>query len=559
VPAVTSAVRQPAAAGRYDITAAVDFTPTGGPLSIPAFDAQAAGANLSDVSQTYSTNAANTVSETGGTSLGNLETTASFLDSSLITKFVASSAGALYMCSRLSPSGGAVGVFFTGGAGELFDSHQGWVSLGGITTNLTAGTTYYAKLDTKTVSPTTTNVTITFLTTTATVVSTQTYADTIGATQGLRAPDTVQISPNGIGVSQIMAYHGVQPNSVVLQGSPSPSPTPSLGPSPTPAPSSSPAPTPTPSRTPSPTPTPTVAPSATPTAVGGSIPEGLYESCGMQWVPTQCLGDLDTFASNGFTRVINYCELCATATEFQQYLTHAASDHIGVVIALNSLYQYGGSGEPSIQSVYPALAATCPSPCTTAPEFAAYVVGLADSNPGTWGYYIGDETTPNAQNEQATAAIYNAIKAVDSKHPTLFVGSMGFATSLQTLTQQLQPFAPYSDYLGDDHYPIGAGDLTGQTQLPVAQAMHELATQDGKPSVLVLQAFGYYEYGYQYCTPYPACAAFPTEQQMQNLYQYSVQGDPNVSMIFWYSYMDIQRSTNPSGNFANLVRAIYNK
>jgi hypothetical protein len=554
-------VRQPASIGRFNVNPAVDFAPTGGPLSIAAFDVQAAAANLTDVSSTYSTNAANTITETGGTSLGNLETTASFTDSSLIAKFVASSSGALYLDSRVSPNGEAIGVFFNGGAGEMFDSHQGWVSLGGVTTSLIAGTTYYAKLDTKTVDAATTSVTITFLTTSGTVVSTQSYSDTVAASQGLRAPDSVQMGPNGIGSSQIMAYHGVQPNSVVLQGSPSPTPTPSVGPSATPTPSTSPSPSPTPTHTPSPSPTISAGPTATPTPIGHSIPEGLYESCGMIWVPATCLSDLDTFKSNGFSRVINYSELQATATEFQQYLTHAASDGIGVVISLNSLYAYGGQGQPSIASVFPDLSATCPSPCTTAAEFATYVVGLAKGNPGTWGYYDGDETQPSAQTLSETAAVYNAIKAADPNHPVLFVGAEGWNTDLQTLTNLVGPFAPYMDYMGVDHYSLGGpvGDTTGASELPIAQSTHTLATSDGKASVLVLQAFGYVEYGYQYCSPYPACAQFPTETQMQNLYQYAVQGDPNVSMIFWYSYMDIQRSSNPSGNFANLVQAIYNK
>jgi hypothetical protein len=274
----------------------------------------------------------------------------------------------------------------------------------------------------------------------------------------------------------------------------------------------------------------------------------------MIWVASTCLSDLDTFGKSGFTRVINYSELQATASEFTTYLSHAAGDGVRVIVALNSLYN-----TTDIHGTFPDLSATCPSPCTTAAEFAAYVAGLAKSNSGTWGYYIGDETQPSPQSEAGTAAIYDAVKAVDPAHPTLFVGSEGFSTDLATLTNLLQPFAPYADVLAVDHYSIGAGDLTGATQLPISQAMDALATSDGKPSALVLQAFGFYEYGTKYCDPYPSCAVFPTEAQMQNLYQYAVEGDPNVTMMLWYSYMDIERSTNPAANFANLRSAIANK
>jgi hypothetical protein len=375
----------------------------------------------------------------------------------------------------------------------------------------------------------------------------------------------------GAGVGQTPA--SVPARALGTGSSPSPAPSattgvPTVTPSPvasvTAAPPVPPTPTSKPSAIPTATATPTVIPSAgaspspspSATPVGAAqIPQGLYESCGMVWVPQTCLTDLDTFASAGFTRVINYSELQSSAADFVRYLSYAAHDGIGVVVSLNSVYDAS-----NIAANYPALAQTCPSPCTTPAQFAAYVAGLAKSNPGTWGYYIGDETQPSPLAEAQTAAVYAAIKAVDPNHPTLFVGSSGFSTDLTTLTNLIGPFVPDADVIGADHYSIGAaGDQTGASQLPFSQAVHALATAAGKPSALVLQAFGFNEYGIPYCSPYPSCDAFPTEAQMQTLYENAVLGDPNVSMMFWYSYMDIERSSAPATNFANLQTAIRNR
>jgi hypothetical protein len=546
-----SQTRSVAVAGTGE--SAVDFTPKGGPLSVAAFDAQAAPSGLSDLAHIYSADATNTIHATTGNSTGNLATTDSFVNSSLVVKFVAALAGPPFLNSRLGAGGSSIGVFFNSGAGEVYDSYNGWHVLGGITTGMTAGTTYYAKLDTQTVDAQTTKVTITFLGLDGSVISSNSFTDTNPGSQGVSGPDSIALSPNGIGILQMAAYRGVRSNSIVLGGGgPTPTPTassaPTSSPTPTPAPTATATPTSIPTKVPSPTPT--------PTQVGGggsTIPEGLYESCGMIWVPQTCFTDLDTFKAAGFTRVINYSELQATAAEFQEYLTHAASDGIGVIVSLNSVYN-----ATNISQEYPDLSKTCPSPCTTPAQFATYVATLSKGNPGVWGYYIGDETQPSAQNESETDAVYNAVKTVDPTRPTLFVGATGFNTDLNTLTNLVGPFVPYMNVIGADHYSIGAdGDETGATQLPFSQSVHSLATSSGKPSALVLQAFGFYEYNTPYCSPYPACAAFPTETQMHTLYENALLGDPNVSMIFWYSYMDIQRSSNPAGNWANLQAAIH--
>ncbi len=362
----------------------------------------------------------------------------------------------------------------------------------------------------------------------------------------------------GAGVGQTPA--SVPVRALGTGASPSPSPSATTGvPVVTPSPAASvagpPIATPTATAKPSAVPTTTATPTAIPSAGAALVPQGLYESCGMIWVPQTCLADLDTFEAAGFTRVINYSELQSSAADFVRYLSYAARDGIGVVVSLNSVYDAS-----NIAANYPDLARTCPSPCTTPPQFAAYVAGLAKSNPGTWGYYIGDETQPSPLAEAQTAAVYAAIKAVDPNHPTLFVGSSGFNTDLATLTNLIGPFLPDADVIGADHYSIGAaGDQTGASQLPFSQAVRTLATAAGKPSTLVLQAFGFDEYGIPYCSPYPSCDAFPTEAQMQTLYQNAVLGDPNVSMIFWYSYMDIERSPAPAANFANLRTAIRNR
>jgi hypothetical protein len=215
-------------------TPLLDYAPIQGPLANAAFDSQAAGVGLQDASKTDSSDATNTINDTGPTNLGMLQTADTALKySSIIIRFVADDGPLIYLTSRNIVNRN-LGVYFNAGAGEFFDSYGPYFQVGMKSPGLTPGTTYYAKLDTG-ATATTTHLRISFLTTSGSVLSTQVYADSNPAAFGAKGSSAVEVAQGGFGVSQIAVYQGVAPNSIIANGGlANPSPTASPAPSPTP-------------------------------------------------------------------------------------------------------------------------------------------------------------------------------------------------------------------------------------------------------------------------------------------------------------------------------------
>ncbi len=214
-------------------TPLLNFAPIQGPLVNAAFDTQATTVGLQDDSKTDSTDATNTINDTGSTNLGVLQTSIESLEySSIIVRFVASNGYPIYLTSR-NATNKSLGIYFNAGSGEFFDAYGTYKNLGTFSPALTPGTTYYAKLDTG-ATANTTNLRISFLTAAGTVLSTKVYADTNALAFGKRGSDDVQIAQGGIGVSQLAVFSGVAPNSIIASGgiaNPQPTPTPTQTPS----------------------------------------------------------------------------------------------------------------------------------------------------------------------------------------------------------------------------------------------------------------------------------------------------------------------------------------
>ncbi len=323
--------------------------------------------------------------------------------------------------------------------------------------------------------------------------------------------------------------------------------------SPTPVPQQSPTPVPQQSPTSvlqlSPTPMPTLGSTATPTVTGGanapSDGQGVYESC----LPgdAACLAHLNIMASKGFKLVLNYSQLWASDTQEIAYADRAQALGMKVIWAMNDPAFRNGT---DLRSYYSGLASTCN--CSDNAGFIRYVVNLVKDLPGTWGYYIGDEV--DSSNQAQVKAFSDLVHQADLFHPRLFIGSSALPAGVSSV---LSPFADTADVLGLDYYPVGRTDIPNalRTDIPnavnataqIAKGMQAVDDQTDKQSAMVLQAISLGEYPqFSYtCRPYPSCVPYPTVDQMNLMYNLTMQ-NAHPRLVLWYSYFDILRSDNPA-------------
>lgn len=258
--------------------------------------------------------------------------------------------------------------------------------------------------------------------------------------------------------------------------------------------------------------------------------QGVYESCS-PWRGSMCLDRLQQIAQAGFKLVVNYGQLYGTAEEELAYAQRAAELGIKIIWNLDSpaLRDQG-----DILHTFPQLSATCD--CSDAAVFVRYTINLVKNLPATWGYYIGDEVP---MNELARLnAFTDYVKGLDPSHPRLIVQESGSAYEAEA---NLAPFADTSDVLAVDFYPVGARDESINETGAIAQTVQSLATQNGKQSAMVLQAFSWSEYNGQSCSPFPACTTYPTVDEMRQMLNFTLKNS-HPAFILWYSYYDVMGS-----------------
>ncbi|MCW3015494.1 MAG: hypothetical protein JWO02_2586, partial [Solirubrobacterales bacterium] len=138
-------------------------------------------------------------------------------------------------------------------------------------------------------------------------------------------------------------------------------------------------------------------------------PQGVYEQCEPATQSARCFANLDRAAAAGFTLMLNYTQLSASPEQLHALSQRAAARGVKLIWPLsNQVWRRRGD----IARTYPQLAAACR--CGGG-DLLAYVVGLARNEPGTWGYYIGDEVTPAEL--PAVRALAARVKALDPTHP----------------------------------------------------------------------------------------------------------------------------------------------
>jgi hypothetical protein len=267
-------------------------------------------------------------------------------------------------------------------------------------------------------------------------------------------------------------------------------------------------------------------------------PQGVYEQCAP--ATQDCGARLQTIADAGFKYVLNYTAWFGSAEQVRQYADEAQAAGIQLIWPLNDHAWRDGT---DLRSYYRYLGPDCP--CSTNAQFKQWALGLVKDHPSTWGFYVGDELSPTAQNVSQTQALANEVKSIAPNKPTLYVT---IPNDNGVLTSQLEPFEQAADYVGADYYPVGKGNnmdaLSGY-----AQDTRQLAAQYGRKPVFVLQSFSWSEYE-------PSPDRFPSRAEMQSMRDMAISdGDPQ--MMLWYAFNDVMDSSDPAGNWADVKAAAF--
>ncbi len=259
----------------------------------------------------------------------------------------------------------------------------------------------------------------------------------------------------------------------------------------------------------------------------------------------------------GFRLVLNYWMLAeSTPQQVLRYVQTAAASGVQTIWPLSDWWQSDPNASDLLLS-YPLLAVQCG--CTRNAGLLAYVVQMAKSQPGTWGYYVADE--PNAADQSQIASFVARIKAIDPVHPVLIVSLRG----------SMATFAHTGDVLAGDTYPVASGPVNDPSVAAAeASATHQvqqLSDSAGVKSAMVLQAWNWDD-ELDCLGLFPGVTHFPTTTEMTMMRNAALEyGHP--SMILWWALFDVEgyltteqpryflAPANPAARWASLVRAAF--
>lgn len=267
--------------------------------------------------------------------------------------------------------------------------------------------------------------------------------------------------------------------------------------------------------------------------------QGVYEYCSLSQTPADCIARLRKIAGGGFTAVLNYRQLAASGHLLLRYARVADRLGVKIVWPLKDAVWRRGGGNPA--TAFPALAASCG--CDTRAALLTWFVRRVRDLPATWGYYIGDETSPASA--EAVRGLSQRIDSLDPRHPRLFI-AQGLNPG-----RDLAPFAPAADVLGVDWYPVGF-DLPLSTVSTVNAKAARIAGEAGKSTAAVLQSFNWDQY--------PDVGApgsgWPTRTQMRRMRDLAI-GAAHPKLLLWYSFFDVERSPDPARHWRDLRLAAF--
>jgi hypothetical protein len=129
-----------------------------------------------------------------------------------------------------------------------------------------------------------------------------------------------------------------------------------------------------------------------------------------------CGERLQTMADAGFETVLNCTAWYGSAEEVQEFADQAAAAGIKVIWPLNAHAWRDGT---DLVDYYEFLGPDCG--CDTNAEFKQFALGLVKDHPATWGFYVGDEQLPTAQNISDVKALSAEVEQIAPGKPTMFV------------------------------------------------------------------------------------------------------------------------------------------
>jgi hypothetical protein len=273
---------------------------------------------------------------------------------------------------------------------------------------------------------------------------------------------------------------------------------------------------------------------------------GLYEALS-PWNASTYTARLAHMAAGGFKLVMNYNLLYTTADNLAAYINATAACGMRVIVALNEQPLWDGTTDLTLR--YPDLCAS--TGVYDGPGLVQYVVNLVKGLPGTWGYYVGDEVAESHHAQLKTHA--DLIKATDGAHPRLYIDGVSGAVSH---AMGNSPFTDVAEVAGSDHYPIGyyAG-YTLENAAQYAVTIQAEAAAHGFSPTYVCQCMDWTRYyPPARCSPYPACARFPTRAEMRRQRDL-VLAHMTARLLLWYSYFDLVATSDPERHWADLIWA----
>lgn len=275
-----------------------------------------------------------------------------------------------------------------------------------------------------------------------------------------------------------------------------------------------------------------------PAGASAQLPaQGIYEACYPGVDPAGCAARLQLIGWGGFGVVLNYWMMGESGPEaILSYVATAAARNVQTIWPLNDWWQSSPTARDLLDS-HPLLAQNCG--CADNQGLLAYVIGLARTQPGTWGYYVADEPDP-ARHDQL-AAFVAQVKAADPTHPVLVVGCGICHAGGDPTGAAVAPFADIGDVLASDSYPVRSGpvnDLSAMQEVAsTSEGVQQVAGAAGRPSAMVLQAWNWND-SLDEAESVGGVTHFPTALEIALQRDVAmVSGHP--ALILWFGLFDV--------------------
>jgi hypothetical protein len=285
---------------------------------------------------------------------------------------------------------------------------------------------------------------------------------------------------------------------------------------------------------------------------GRPLLTGLYESC----LPTDadCYARLTEMRAKGFNIVLNDgLRYADTADSLRAYADHAYN--LGMKIILPVKYRpEWDNDEAFLPKKFANLAEECG--CTNNQSFLTYYINTLKHHPALWGYYMADEV--HSEHHDGLKIYSDLVKTLDPDHPRLIVEE-GTNDPMELFFAFHADMSDTTDVIAADNYPYGYIDTysaltryTGES----ARMTQYWAEKLHLKSAMVLQAFSWTQDPdvTPLCNPWPACAPFPSYEQMKaqrdQTWLYS-----KPELILWFYYSHILDSDNPAQHWSDLAAA----